>query len=82
MRRGCGAQGRNRTTDTAIFSRMLYQLSYLGKASNRLWPVAKLGPYSELALACPARKHMRHRTGGRHGGSNLRASGKPGERGT
>ena len=24
------AQGRNRTTDTAIFSRMLYQLSYLG----------------------------------------------------
>ncbi len=25
-----GAQGRNRTTDTAIFSRMLYQLSYLG----------------------------------------------------
>ena len=27
-----GAQGRNRTTDTAIFSRMLYQLSYLGTA--------------------------------------------------
>ena len=31
---GCGgsygAQGRDRTTDTAIFSRMLYQLSYLG----------------------------------------------------
>ena len=26
-----GAQGRDRTTDTAIFSRMLYQLSYLGK---------------------------------------------------
>ena len=25
-----GAQGRNRTSDTAIFSRMLYQLSYLG----------------------------------------------------
>ena len=25
-----GAQGRNRTTDTAIFSRLLYQLSYLG----------------------------------------------------
>jgi hypothetical protein len=31
-RRGNGAQGRNRTTDTAIFSRMLYQLSYLGVA--------------------------------------------------
>ena len=34
-----GAQGRNRTTDTAIFNRMLYQLSYLGakawyKSSN------------------------------------------------
>src|SRR5262249_25678570 len=27
---GHGAQGGNRTTDTAIFSRMLYQLSYLG----------------------------------------------------
>ena len=30
-----GAQGRNRTTDTAIFSRMLYQLSYLGASSGR-----------------------------------------------
>ena len=29
-----GAQGRNRTTDTAIFSRMLYQLSYLGTARH------------------------------------------------
>ena len=29
-RRMDGAQGRNRTSDTAIFSRMLYQLSYLG----------------------------------------------------
>ena len=29
-KRSRGAQGRNRTTDTAIFSRMLYQLSYLG----------------------------------------------------
>src|ERR1700755_1227020 len=30
-----GAQGRDRTTDTAIFSRMLYQLSYLGTARRR-----------------------------------------------
>ena len=30
-----GAQGRSRTTDTAIFSRMLYQLSYLGIAAAR-----------------------------------------------
>ena len=29
-----GAQGRDRTTDTAIFSRMLYQLSYLGFAED------------------------------------------------
>jgi hypothetical protein len=27
-----GAQGRNRTTDTCIFSAVLYQLSYLGAA--------------------------------------------------
>src|SRR5262245_26805435 len=27
---GSGAQGRNRTTDTRIFSPLLYQLSYLG----------------------------------------------------
>ena len=26
----CGAEGRNRTADTAIFSRVLYLLSYLG----------------------------------------------------
>ena len=30
-----GAQGRDRTTDTAIFSRMLYQLSYLGTAGRK-----------------------------------------------
>ena len=29
---GGGAQGRNRTTDTVIFSHVLYQLSYLGAA--------------------------------------------------
>lgn len=28
--RGNGAQGRNRTSDTVIFSHVLYQLSYLG----------------------------------------------------
>ena len=32
---GFGAQGRDRTTDTAIFSRMLYQLSYLGVLQER-----------------------------------------------
>ena len=34
--KGDGAQGRNRTTDTAIFSRMLYQLSYLGAPPARV----------------------------------------------
>ena len=30
MKQDVGAQGRNRTTDTVIFSHVLYQLSYLG----------------------------------------------------
>jgi hypothetical protein len=30
-----GAQGRSRTTDTRIFSPLLYQLSYLGAAARR-----------------------------------------------
>jgi hypothetical protein len=29
-----GAQGRNRTTDTRIFSPLLYRLSYLGVTSR------------------------------------------------
>ena len=33
-----GAEERNRTADTAIFSRMLYQLSYLGKKGTRVSP--------------------------------------------
>src|SRR5712692_4448892 len=32
---GIGAQGRNRTTDTVIFSHVLYQLSYLGARRAR-----------------------------------------------
>ncbi len=35
---GDGAQGRDRTTDTAIFSRMLYQLSYLGLSGEAASP--------------------------------------------
>ena len=31
-----GGQGRNRTTDTRIFSPLLYQLSYLAPVSNNL----------------------------------------------
>lgn len=48
-----GAQGRNRTTDTAIFSRMLYQLSYLGRSRDgRKWPSERAG-YSGVEGCCP-----------------------------
>jgi hypothetical protein len=44
-----GAQGRNRTTDTRIFSPLLYQLSYLG-----LPPADSRTLYSDLRLHCAA----------------------------
>ena len=34
MANGNGAQGRDRTADTVIFSHVLYQLSYLGVTAN------------------------------------------------
>ena len=40
---GDGAQGRNRTSDTVIFSHVLYQLSYLGMASGG-WTGAEARP--------------------------------------
>jgi hypothetical protein len=45
-----GARGRDRTTDTAIFSRMLYQLSYPGTArrGGQGAPV-----YSQAGGPCP-----------------------------
>ena len=46
-----GAQGRNRTTDTAIFSRMLYQLSYLGVAGTA---ANERRLINELSRDCPA----------------------------
>ena len=46
-----GAQGRNRTTDTRIFSPLLYRLSYLGALAK--------GAYKELLCSCPAM----HRSG-------------------
>ena len=48
-----GAQGRNRTTDTAIFSRMLYQLSYLGRRFGREARCGA-GRYRGAIVACPA----------------------------
>ena len=54
--RGNGAQGRDRTADTAIFSHMLYQLSYLGP---RIGPAerreARALPNRRLRR-CPARR--------------------------
>src|ERR1700720_2100193 len=47
-----GAQGRDRTTDTAIFSRMLYQLSYLGTSSRGGLGAAV---YSQGRRPCPPR---------------------------
>ena len=38
-----GAQGRNRTTDTVIFSHVLYQLSYLGARASRMGSLPPLG---------------------------------------
>jgi hypothetical protein len=46
-----GAQGRNRTTDTAIFSRMLYQLSYLGMLARI--PGNASGPASRRVIVGP-----------------------------
>lgn len=60
VRKGAGAQGRNRTTDTVIFSHVLYQLSYLGLC--RLRAISGLGSvrrpeavrYRESVPPCPA----------------------------
>jgi hypothetical protein len=48
-----GAQGRDRTTDTAIFSRMLYQLSYLGMSRGN--NPSERAVYSEVGRLCPPR---------------------------
>ncbi len=39
-----GAQGRNRTTDTRIFSPLLYQLSYLGLSRKGHGEKGEKGP--------------------------------------
>src|SRR5262245_31983009 len=45
-----GAQGRNRTTDTVIFSHVLYQLSYLGD----LRTARRAALYRGSSAGCPA----------------------------
>jgi hypothetical protein len=47
-----GAQGRNRTTDTRIFSPLLYRLSYLGIASLQMG--RKAGVIEGQGSGCPA----------------------------
>ena len=49
---GCGAQGRNRTTDTVIFSHVLYQLSYLGSREGGL-PAQTSGLPNRRSPRCP-----------------------------
>ena len=46
-----GAQGRDRTTDTVIFSHVLYQLSYLGISQ---WPDGRLERVRALTLVIGA----------------------------
>jgi hypothetical protein len=69
-REATGAQGRNRTTDTAIFSRMLYQLSYLGIA----------GQTPEAAGHTGCGTPDQAESGGVAGGSSSRSEGGPGMR--
>jgi hypothetical protein len=49
-----GASGRDRTTDTAIFSRMLYQLSYRGIRAAKKTAVSGAPPIGKGKAACPA----------------------------
>jgi hypothetical protein len=52
---GNGAQGRNRTTDTVIFSHVLYQLSYLGAGPAQKDRSARRGRYKGPNPHCPER---------------------------
>ena len=52
--RKSGARGRIRTADTAIFSRMLYQLSYPGTGLARPTGPLASGGYRQGAASCPA----------------------------
>jgi hypothetical protein len=62
-----GAQGRNRTTDTAIFNRMLYQLSYLGANLQTCPPTvssqAERGRYRGSISHCPERPETPRKSG-------------------
>ncbi len=53
MRNRNGAQGRDRTTDTVIFSHVLYQLSYLGAEHRRAGGLVKARGYRGSVSGCP-----------------------------
>ena len=53
-----GAKGRNRTADTAIFSRMLYRLSYLGVTWMRESRPAVYHPMARLSTAISPRTSL------------------------
>ena len=48
-----GAQGRNRTSDTRIFSPLLYQLSYLGVPSQTFKTAGGSALYKRRVRLCP-----------------------------
>ena len=50
-----GAQGRNRTTDTRIFSPLLYRLSYLGEARIKAARSGHVKPPRDGAVMLNAR---------------------------
>src|SRR4051812_41774014 len=58
VRKGLGAQGRDRTTDTVIFSHVLYQLSYLGAEARRAGGVVKARGYRGSLPGCPAKEKL------------------------
>ncbi len=67
-----GAESQNRTGDTAIFSRVLYQLSYLGPMANQALVTRRRTagyhgprrPFNDVGSArpAPARRVIRYRT--------------------
>ncbi len=78
FRGGHGAQGRNRTTDTRIFSPLLYRLSYLGTRGRRRFlkrDPGKCEPFSgKFAPRSQPRKMSEREKPGRPGG---RVGGRP-----
>ena len=78
---GNGAQGRDRTTDTMIFSHVLYQLSYLGIAAAT---VAKVETWDRRAVGERAYGGQGHawQEGNQSSSSRATSSGAAGGPGT